>query len=210
MTIGWTLRSGGAPDRQRRLEIAARKALLHRLAHRRLEAFEALRQPQPHLHALAVDRFDLPGDRRAVMVGGGPREAGHALQIHWFLRVPYAFSDPSPSLFRAKDNAGQASSLSRPGRRPIQRSALRHPAQALRRHRRRRPLPLLPLPPASSQPPASARRFRCALQASRQRRGRRSRRRRNTGRRSWRDWPRLRALPGPDWRSASAAGRRSV
>ena len=81
------LRSGGAADRQRRLEIAARKSLLDGLPHRRLQPLEARRQPQPHLDALAVDRLDFPGDRRAVMFGDGAREAGHALQCH-VLHVP--------------------------------------------------------------------------------------------------------------------------
>ncbi|OWK20520.1 hypothetical protein AJ88_29665 [Mesorhizobium amorphae CCBAU 01583] len=76
------MRAGGPADGQRRLEVAARKSLLHRLPDGRLQPLEALRQPQPDLDALAVNRLDLPGDRGALVFGDRARKTGHALQIH--------------------------------------------------------------------------------------------------------------------------------
>ena len=69
----------GMHDAQRRLQIAARKPLLHRLARRLFDSLEPGRQAQARLKALSVDGFDFPRDRRPVQLRACPREAGHAL-----------------------------------------------------------------------------------------------------------------------------------
>src|SRR5262249_47176077 len=90
--------AGGALDAQVDAQAATRDAPSHGLADTRLQAFEAGRQPQPHVEAASVHRAQLPMPAEETARPVHPRKTGHALDGHEYLRRSLRDDAATPAL----------------------------------------------------------------------------------------------------------------